>query len=166
METKMMDWTTLADDNTIKRTAEALSKNGFEVIIAEDKDAAKNMALDLIPKGAEVMDMTSATLQDTGIAKAIDESGEYDSLRKKQLTITDEKERQQFRKHNLSPQYAIGSVHAITEDGKALIASGSGSQLPAYAFGADNVIWVVGTQKIVKNLDDGIKKDLRALPSA
>ena len=154
----IMDWTKLADDNTIEKTAEALNKNGFETIIVETKEEAKNKALELIPKGSEVMEMTSMTLQDTGILKAIEESGEYNSLRKKQLAINDEKERREFRKHNLGPQYAIGSVHAITQDGKALIASGSGSQLPAYAFGADNVIWVVSTQKIVKNLDDGIKR--------
>ncbi len=49
-------------------------------------------------------------------------------------------------------------MHAVTEDGKVLIASNSGSQLPAYAYGSGHVIWVVGAQKIVKNLDEGIKR--------
>ncbi len=57
-----------------------------------------------------------------------------------------------------APEYAVGSVHAVTEDGKVLIASATGSQLPAYVYGSKKVIWVVGTQKIVKNTDDGIKR--------
>ena len=57
-----------------------------------------------------------------------------------------------------SPEYVIGSVHAITHQGQVLIASGSGSQLAGYAFGASHVIWVVGAQKIVSNLDEGFRR--------
>ena len=53
----------------------------------------------------------------------------------------------------------------VTEDGKVLIASNSGSQLPGYAYGSSHVIWVVGTQKIVNNIDDGMKRiDQYVLP--
>ena len=52
----------------------------------------------------------------------------------------------------------VGSVHAVTEDGKIVIASNSGSQLAPYAFSAAKVIWIVGTQKIVKNLDEAMKR--------
>ena len=45
------------------------------------------------------------------------------------------------------PDYALGSVHAITRDGTLVIASASGSQLASYAWGAANVIFVVGVQK-------------------
>lgn len=36
---------------------------------------------------------------------------------------------------------------------QAAIASASGSQLPLYAASAKNVVWVVGAQKLVKDLD-------------
>jgi LUD domain len=161
-----MDWTKLADDKTIEKTAEALKQRGFEVTIVENGAEAKKKALELIPKKAQVMEMTSITLQEIGISKEIDESGEYDSIRKKIIAITDEKERNEFRKHVLAPAYAIGSVQAITEDGQLLMASASGSQLPAYVYGATNVIWVAGTQKIVKNVDEGIKRIYeQALPN-
>jgi hypothetical protein len=161
-----MDWTKLADDKTIEKTAEALKQRGFEVTIVENSGEAKAKALGLIPKKAQVMAMTSITLQETGILKEVDESGEYDSVRKKIMEITDEKERTEFRKHALSPDYAIGSVQAITQDGQLLMASASGSQLPAYVYGAAHVIWVVGTQKIVNNVDEGIKRIYeQALPN-
>lgn len=55
-----------------------------------------------------------------------------------------------------TPEWVLGSVHAVTETGEALIASNTGSQLPAYAFGVGKVIWVVGTQKIVKDREEGL----------
>ena len=57
-----------------------------------------------------------------------------------------------------APDWAVGSVHALTQEGEALIASATGSQLPAYAYGASHVIWVVGTQKIVGNLEEGMRR--------
>jgi hypothetical protein len=51
------------------------------------------------------------------------------------------------------PNYALGSVHAVTHDGILVIASASGSQLASYAWGAANVIFVVGAQKLVPNLE-------------
>jgi hypothetical protein len=51
------------------------------------------------------------------------------------------------------PDYALGSVHAITRDGTLVIASSSGSQLASYAWGASNVIFVAGTQKLVPTLE-------------
>ncbi len=153
-----MDWTQLADDATIGKTVNALKERGFEVIMVHNGAEAKAKALELVPKNAQVMDMTSITLRETGIAKEIQEGGEYDSVRKKIMAMTDEKERNAFRKNVLSPEYAIGSVQAITEDGQVVMASATGSQLPAYIYGAAHVIWVVSTQKIVKNLDEALKR--------
>jgi hypothetical protein len=49
--------------------------------------------------------------------------------------------------------YALGSVHAVTSEGTLVIASASGSQLASYAWGAANVIFVVGAQKLVPSLE-------------
>jgi L-lactate utilization protein LutC len=53
---------------------------------------------------------------------------------------------------------AVGSVHAVTETGSLVIASGSGSQLPGYAGGAARAIWIVGAQKIVPDLETGLRR--------
>jgi acyl-CoA hydrolase len=153
-----MDWTKLADDSTVENTAQALRKRGIEAIVVDDGESAKKKIFELIPKGAEVMQMTSATLKEIGIAEELEQTDEYESVRKKIMEISDEKQRNDMRRKSLSPDYAIGSVHAVTQDGQILVASGSGSQLPAYVFGAANVIFVVGTQKIVKDLNDGLMR--------
>ena len=64
----------------------------------------------------------------------------------------------EIRKLGGAPDYAAGSVHAVTEDGQVLIASNTGSQLGPYASGAGKVIWVVGAQKIVRDLNEGLRR--------
>lgn len=153
-----MKWDKLADNETIEKTKKALEANGVKVIIAENGQEAKEKALALIEKGATVMTATSTTSEQIGLDTAIDESANFESLRKKIVELPQSEQRVQARRINSAPDYVVGSVHAVTEDGKIVIVSNSGSQLAPYAFSAAHVIWVVGTQKIVKNLDEAMKR--------
>jgi len=100
-----------------------------------------------------VMTNTSVTLQETGIADAIDDGGPFDSARNKMLALDFATQAQQMKSIGGQPEYALGSVHAVTRDGTLVIASASGSQLASYAWGAANVIFVVGAQKLVPSVD-------------
>lgn len=153
-----MEWDKVADDKTIEKTANALKQRGFEVFVVDNKEEAKKKVLELIPKKAEVLNVASVTLQQIGITKHIEESGDYDPLGARIRAISDENERNRLRKLSLSPEYGIGSVHAVTEDGQIVDVSASGSQIPVYSYGATNLILVVGAQKIVKNLDEALKR--------
>ena len=64
----------------------------------------------------------------------------------------------EMEKLGATPEYMIGSVQAVTEDGEVIIASKTGSQMSGYAAAAAHVIWVVGTQKIVPTIEDGMKR--------
>ena len=154
----MAKWDQLADDATIQRTIEALKANGVEAIVANNGEEAKKKVLEIIPQGSEVMTMTSMTLEETGISKVLDQSGKYDALRPKLMKMDYKTQAREMRKFANAPDWTIGSVHAVTEDGHLLIASNSGSQLPDYAYSAGDVIWVVGAQKIVKNTEEGIRR--------
>ncbi len=154
----MNQWMQLANESKIERTVSALKANGIDALVAENGDEAKRKILELLPAGAEVMDMTSTTLDTIGISKEIQDSGKFNSVRKKLFSMDRKTQSSEMRKIGSAPDWAIGSVHAVTEDGNVLIASASGSQLPAYAFGAAHVIWVVGIQKIVKNIEEGMKR--------
>jgi L-lactate utilization protein LutC len=152
------NYTTLATDESIQRTKAALEKNGFRVMVAENGEEAKNMLLEILPKGAEVMENTSTTLDQIGVSEVINESGDYNSIHKKVLTMDREKEGKEIGRMRSVSDWAIGSFHAVTEDGKIMMASGSGSQLPGYVYGATNVIFVAGTHKIVKDMDQGFDR--------
>lgn len=148
----------VADQATIEKTVEALEKNGIHALIVETGAEAKEQLFELLPKEAEVMNMTSATLDSIGVSKEIMESGNYNAVRKELESLDRETQGLEMQKLGAAPEWVVGSVHAVTEDGKVLIASASGSQLPAYAGGSSHVIWVVGAQKLVKDFDDGIKR--------
>jgi acyl-CoA hydrolase len=142
-------FTARPDDETLATTVVALEEHGFSVEVVDDRDAAREPVLARIPEGSSVMTNTSVTLQETGIASAIDDGGPYESARNKMLALDFETQLQEMKAIAGQPDYALGSVHAITRDGTLVIASASGSQLASYAWGAANVIFVVGAQKLV-----------------
>jgi acyl-CoA hydrolase len=146
-------FTTLPDEQTLTDTVVALEEHGFSVEVVDDLDAARNAVLARIPKGSSVMTNTSVTLQETGIADAINNGGPYDSARNKLMALDFATQLQEMKAIGGQPDYALGSVHAITRDGTLVIASASGSQLASYAWGAANVIFVVGAQKLVPSVE-------------
>lgn len=148
----------LADNVQIERVAKALEANGIHAVIAENGEEAKRMFFELVPEGSEVFLGASVTLETLGIKDEIDQSGRYDALRPKMFKMDRATQGREIRKLVGAPDYAAGSVHAVTEDGQVMIASNTGSQLGPYASGAGKIIWVVGAQKIVKNLDEGFRR--------
>jgi len=154
----MNNWSKLASNESIARTVQGLRANGISPILVENGQEAKEKVLELLPQGAEVMSMSSVTLDTIGITKEIQESGKYDAVKNKLSKMDRKTQGLEMKRIGTAPEYTVGSVHAVTEDGKVLIASNTGSQLPAYAYGASHVIWVVGIQKIVKNVDSGTRR--------
>jgi len=145
-------FTALPDDETLGATVVALEEHGFSVEVVDDLDAARATVLARIPEGSSVMTNTSVTLDKTGIAAAIDEDGPYESARNKMFALDYATQLTEMKAIAGQPDYALGSVHAITRDGTLVIASASGSQLASYAWGAANVIFVVGAQKLVPDV--------------
>jgi len=156
--TPNQEFAKLASDEQIERTAKALEANGIHARVAENGEEARRIFFELVPEGAEIFLGASVTLETLGITDVIDKSGRYEAVRPKMFAMNRETQGSEIRKLGGAPDYAAGSVHAVTEDGQVLIASNSGSQLGPYASGAGKVIWVVGAQKIVKDLDEGMKR--------
>src|SRR6266446_1773945 len=147
-------FTTLPDEHALQATVVALEEHGFSVEVVSDLDAARQAVLARIPKGSPVMTNASVTLAETGIADAInDGGGRWESARNKMFALDFATQAQQMKVIGGQPDYALGSVHAVTRDGTLVIASASGSQLASYAWGAANVIFVVGAQKLVPTLE-------------
>ena len=148
----------LASEDQIERTRKALEANGIHALVAETGEDAKRMFFDLIPDGSEVFLGASVTLEQLGIKDIIDKSGRFDAVRPKIFAMDRATQGREIRKLGGAPDYAAGSVHAVTEAGQVIIASKTGSQLGPYASGAGKVIWVVGAQKLVKDLDEGFRR--------
>jgi hypothetical protein len=139
----------LPDKQALAATVVALQEHGFGVEVVDDFDSAREAVLARIPEGSSVMTNASVTLQETGIADAINDGGPYESMRNKLMALDFATQLQEMKAIGGQPDFSIGSVHAVTRDGALFIASASGSQLASYAWGAANVIFVIGAQKLV-----------------
>ena len=146
-------FTTLPSEQALAATVTALEEHGFSVQVVDDLDAARQAVLARIPHGSSVMTNTSVTLAETGIADAINDGGPYESARNKMFALDFATQAQEMKAIGGQPDYALGSVHAVTRDGTLVIASASGSQLASYAWGAASVIFVVGAQKLVPTVE-------------
>lgn len=116
------------------------------------------MVFDLLPEGAEVFTASSQTLEQLDIPGALERSEQYDLVRAKLKKMDQKTHNREMVKLGATPEYVIGSVHAVTQAGQVLIASNTGSQLAPYAASAEKVIWVVGAQKIVKDFEEGMRR--------
>ncbi len=153
-----MAWDTLADRDSIDWAISALNEYGMNASLVQTGAEAREKVLSIIPASDEVMNMTSMTLTDIGLDKDIMESGRYQATRNALAKMDRKTQELEMQRLGAAPPWAIGSVHAVTEDGSAMLASKTGSQMAAYVYGALKVIWVVGAQKIVADSDEGIKR--------
>jgi hypothetical protein len=100
----------------------------------------------------------SETLRLSGIEKDINASGRYDSVKVRGSGLDRVRDLTEIWRLMSTPDVVVGSVHAVTETGSLVIASASGSQLPAYAGGAPRAIWIVGAQKVVPDLGTALRR--------
>src|SRR6478736_604446 len=149
---------TLADVQRVTRAAAALEANGMTVLRASEAADARRIVLGLIPEGAQVHHGASQTLELTGITAELEQSGRYEPLRPRIWSMDRATQADEIRRLSAAPQVMLGSVHAVTETGSLIAASSSGSQLAPYAAGAGRVILVVGGQKVVADIEEGLRR--------
>jgi L-lactate utilization protein LutC len=151
-------FTAPASAETLERTATALRANNFAVEILDDAAAARTRVREMIPEGARVFTGASETLRLSGIDEDINSSGRYESVKARTLTMDRTTQLAEIWQLIACPDVIVGSVHAVTETGAVVAASASGSQLPGYAGSAGKVIWVVGAQKVVPDLNTALHR--------
>lgn len=149
-----------ADDAAIERTVAAMRDKGYIVHVVDDAPAAKDLIVSLVPEGAEVNQGASETLEEIGVTDAIEHSGKFDAIRPRTRAMdrTTPEGLRAMRKLGAVPDYYLVSAHALVEDGTLVIASNTGSQLAPVAFGAGEVIFAIGSQKIVPDLETAMQR--------
>jgi hypothetical protein len=150
---------TLADETTVLNLIPLLRERGIEADYVATGAEALARLTGLIPAAAEVNSGFSTTLEQIGFVDLLKTgSHKWINIKAGILAETDPMKQHQLRRKGVLSEYFLGSVHAVTEQGQTLTASGTGSQIPAYAYSSPNVIWVVGTHKIVPTLADGFNR--------
>jgi hypothetical protein len=142
----------------LERAQTALRAVNIETMIVPDRDAARDRVLELVPEGSEVHVGLSETMRELGVTALIEQSGKYRAIRPQLLRLDRVTQLREMTKLAAAPDYMLGSVHAVTEDGQLVVGSGTGSQLAPYANGAGHVILVAGAQKVVSDLELGLRR--------
>lgn len=152
-------YNTLASQESINKTVEALLANGFQPEVVENKAVALERIKALIPKGASIHNGASKTLQEIGYIDYLkSDTHEWNNLHANILAEADPEKQNKLRQESAFSDYYLGSVHALSETGEMVIASNTGSQLPHLVFTSPNIILVVGTQKITQTLESAIRR--------
>jgi len=157
-ETIAPPFTEAAPTERIDRVAEALRRHNIEAVVVGTGAEAREWVLGMLPQGAEVHWGTSQTLEEIGLTPELLAEGRYDALRPRYLPMDRATQGREIRKLVAAPDFMLGSVQAITDDGALVVVSYSASQIGPYASGAGRVILVVGSQKIVADLDEGMRR--------
>lgn len=154
-----MDYNKLASKESVDKTIAALGLNGVEGFLVETGADALEKIKELIPQGASVMNGSSRTLEQIGFVDYL-KSGQHgwNNLHEAIVEEQDKEKQALLRKQAVLSDYYLGSVHALSETGEFVIASNTGSQLPHVVFTSPNLIFVVSTKKIVKTLEDGMRR--------
>jgi L-lactate utilization protein LutB len=152
-------WARLPDERALRRTVESLNDRGINAQLVSTKEEALKLVVNMIPDNSEIASGASASLDEIGLLQLL-KSGNHHwrNLKDQIMNEKDPVKRRELQVKATAADYYLGSVHAVAETGEIVVVSASGSQIPAYAFNAKNVIWVVGAQKIVPNLEQAMKR--------
>ena len=152
------DFTKPAPAAKVGRLAGNLQASNFEVVVVQTGAEAKAEVLKRIPDGARIHSGKSKTLEDIGLFDTLMGSDEYDFVRKQTLKLDRITQRREMVKLGATPDLMINSVQAVTEAGQLVVVSASGSQIGAISAGGEKLILVVGSQKIVADLDAAFQR--------
>lgn len=149
----------LAKNQEVLETINSLKTNGFLPILVDTKEEAFEKIQQLIPHEASVMNGTSATLREIGYVDYLKKGKhKWNNLHEKVLAELDPEKQSKLRKTSVLSDFYLGSAHAVTQNGEIMIASNTGSQLPHLVYTSQNIIFVVGAQKIVTNIDEAFNR--------
>ncbi|KAI1318442.1 hypothetical protein EDD11_006526 [Mortierella claussenii] len=136
-----------------------LEASGFKVHLVATRAEAFETLKSLIPAGASVNNAHSTSLEEIGFVTYLKGETEWNNVHAKILTETDLAKQAELRRTiGSTVDYYLTSMSAVTETGALVHGDLSGSKVGGVAFGAANVIVLVGSNKIVKNEEEAYKR--------
>lgn len=138
--------------NTIIRN---LEKRNMEGVYCATREDALKQALSYMEKGSVVSWGGSMSIEEIGLMDAV-RNGDYEIIDRDTAKDYDER-REIFSKIVLS-DYFLMSTNAITLDGELINIDGTGNRVGPLCFGPKHVIMIVGMNKVVSSVEDGVAR--------
>ena len=136
----------------MERTAEALRRNNFYAVCADNGEEALEIIESLIDENSTVAVGGSMTLFEIGALELL-RSGKYTFFDRYEKGLTKEQIADIHRKAFSCDTYLCSS-NAVTENGELYNVDGSGNRVAAMIYGPQSVIVVAGYNKIVRDLSE------------
>ena len=140
---------------TAKSIIKHLERNGFEGYFCENSQQAQELVKSLVPKGASISWGGTETFKQSGVKEML-EQGDYVMLDRSTAQGPDEI-REMYLKH-LGSDCFFMSANALTVEGELVNVDGNSNRLACLLYGPKQVYVLVGMNKIVRDVDDGIKR--------
>lgn len=142
--------------NVLSGTKEALEKNQFKVLLASSRKDAVDKVLGLIPLNAKVGVGGSMTIRELGLIEALTRRGNRVVHHwQPDMPVSDWLP---FMVEAHNSDVFLCSSNAVTEDGKLVNIDSTGNRVASIIFGPKKVIVIAGKNKIVKDVDEGLKR--------
>ncbi|MEN6567128.1 MAG: lactate utilization protein [Veillonellales bacterium] len=148
----MSEFTDWHNDLLGAKVVEALKKNNFAASYVKTRKEALEKLLALIPQAATIGIAGSWTIKEIGLDTALEKRGNTVYNHNKP-GLTKEESLEVRRKELLSDVFLTGT-NAVTLDGQLVNVDGAGNRVAAMTFGPKQVYVIVGTNKIVKDLNE------------
>lgn len=146
-----------SNEQKIRRTIEAINKNNMNGYYVKDRDELRRLIEDIVDKDSIVACGGSMTLFETGVIAHL-RSGRYNFLDRYKDGITIEEVVNTYKEAFLADAYFTSS-NAVTENGELYNVDGNGNRVAAMLYGPEKVIIICGVNKIVKDVEEAIKRN-------
>ncbi len=146
-----------SNEQKIARTVEAINKNNMNGYYVKDRDELINLIEEIVSEESLVSCGGSMTLFEAGVMEHL-RSGRYKFLDRYKEGITREEVVNMFKESFLADAYFTSS-NAVTENGELYNVDGNGNRVAAMLYGPEKVIVICGVNKIVKDVEEAIKRN-------
>lgn len=144
-------------ERKIQRTIKALKENNMNGYLVKDREELIDKIDELVNEGALVSCGGSMTLAESGVKDYL-RSGRYNFLDRDKEGLTPDEVKKIYIESFLADAY-FTSTNAITEEGELYNVDGNGNRVAAMLYGPEKVIVIAGINKIVKDLEEAIKRN-------
>lgn len=151
MNPRQMHYETLA--NTLIKN---LEKRRMEACYCATVEEAEKKAFSYLTDGCTVSFGGSMTLEDTGMLTALRHDPNIRLIDR--ATATSPEETKKMYHDALSADFYFMSTNAITVEGELVNIDGNGNRVAALIYGPENVIVMVGMNKVVSNVEEAISR--------
>lgn len=135
-----------------QKVIQGLKSRNMEAFYAADSEEALKKALEIIPEGSSVTMGGCMSAIEIGLVDAL-KAGPYDFIDRDHA-----EDRRAAVLKAYDADWYLASANAMTEDGVIVNVDGSSNRVSAIAHGPKHVLFIVGMNKICKDVDHAMKR--------